>query len=95
MSHAYDLQAAPKLEVLRVAQSQGVAFVLTDFDGPLQRTLECLICTATWRIFLDRFGQWPCGWWVCPNHQNHPAQAAEIGNPRPRNNRGLRRYGRR
>lgn len=56
----------------RLAREHRIAFVLTDFDGPLQRTIECLVCGVTWRIFLDRLGRWPAEWRHCPNHKNHP-----------------------
>ena len=61
-------------ELARIARAQRIAFVVTDYDGPLQRTLECLTCGVTWRIFLDRFGGWPPDWCHCPNHENHPPE---------------------
>lgn len=65
-------------DAARIAREKRIAFVITDYDGPLQRTLECLICGKTWRIFLDRFGGWPPGWCHCPNRKNHPSKDGTV-----------------
>jgi hypothetical protein len=65
------------LDTARLAREHKIAFVLTDFDGPLQRTIECLVCRSIWRIFLDRFGQWPPDWQHCPHTENHPSKGGD------------------
>lgn len=69
------------LDTARLARERRVAFVETDFGGPVQQLIECLSCQTIWRIYRNRSGAWPVRWWVCPNHANHPSKDGGISKP--------------